>query len=222
MLPTKSDPEVFVDGYIFASFDMESLFTNVAPQRTINIILDCVYNNNFIATQLKKRTLNNLIKDTCSKTVFSENDKLYQQIDGVIMGSSLGPLLANIIMTEMEKTIIKKFVDDRILLFYERYVDDTLVVIKREHLKLVHDALNNFDKNLNFTVDTFDDVVPHFLDIEIHHPDGLSIYCKDTNTRQYTHYNSYSPWCYKTSWISTLVHRAVNICDKSKLQAQLT
>ena len=57
MLPTKSDPEVFVDGYIFASFDMESLFTNVAPQRTINIILDCVYNNNFIATQLKKRTL---------------------------------------------------------------------------------------------------------------------------------------------------------------------
>ena len=99
------------------------------------------------------------------------------------MGSSLDLLLANIIMTEMEKTIIKKFVDDRILLFYERYVDDTLVVIKREHLKLVHDALNNFDKNLNFTVDTFDDVVPHFLDIEIH-PDSLSIYCKDTNTGQ--------------------------------------
>ena len=222
MLPTKSDPEVFVDGYIFASFDMESLFTNVAPQRTINIILDCVYNNNFIATQLKKRTLNNLIKDTCSKTVFSENDKLYQQIDGVITGSSLGPLLANIIMTEMEKTIKKKFIDDRILLFYGRYVDDKLVVIKREHLELVHSTLNNFDKNLNFTVDTFDDVVPHFLDIEIHHPDGLSIYCKDTNTGQYTHYNSFSPWCYKTSWISTLVHRAVNICDKSKLQAQLT
>ena len=108
------------------------------------------------------------------------------------MGRSLGPFLTNIIMIEMEKTIIKKFADDRILLFYGRYVDHTLVVIKREHLKLVHDASNNFDKNLNFTVDTFDDVVPHFLDIEIH-PDGLSIYCKDTNTGQYTHYNSYSP-----------------------------
>ena len=91
------------------------------------------------------------------------------------------------------------------VLFYGHYVDDTLVVIKQEHLKLVHDALNNFDKNLNFTVDTFDDVVPHFLDIEIH-PDGLSIYCKNTNTGQYTQYNSYSPWCYKTSWISSLVH----------------
>ena len=43
------------------------------------------------------------------------------------------------------------------------------------------------------------------------------------NTRQYTHYNSYSPWRYKTSWISSLVHQAVNICDKkNKLQTQLT
>ena len=136
------------------------------------------------------------------------------------MGSSLGPLLANIVMTNIEKTIIKKFIDDKILLFYGRYVDDTLVVIRREHLRLVQDVLNNFDKNLNFTVDTFDNVVPHFLDIEIH-PDGLSIYCKDTNTGQCSHYNSYSPWRYKTSWISSLVQRAFNICDKNKLQAEL-
>ena len=138
------------------------------------------------------------------------------------MGSSLGPLFANIIMTEMEKTIIRKFIDDKILLFYGRYADDTLVVIKRiKHLKLVHDALNNFNKKLNFSVDTFDSIVPHFLDIEIH-PDGLSIYCKDTNTGQYNHYNSYSPLRYKISWISSLVHRAVNICDKNKLYVELT
>ena len=82
------------------------------------------------------------------------------------MGSSLGPLLANIVMTNIEKTIIKKFIDDKILLFYGRYVDDTLVLIKWEHLKLVHDALNNFDKDLNFTLDTFVNVAPHFLHTE--------------------------------------------------------
>ena len=42
----------------------------------------------------------------CCRTVFSANNELYQQIDGVSMGSSLGPLLTNIIMTEMEKAII--------------------------------------------------------------------------------------------------------------------
>ena len=52
-----------------------------------------------------------LKRDTCSKTVFSANNKLYQQIDGVCMGSSLCLLLTNISMTEMEKTIIKKFID---------------------------------------------------------------------------------------------------------------
>ena len=36
------------------------------------------------------------------------------------------------------------------------------------------------------------------------------------------HYNSYSPWRYETSWISSRVQRAVNICDKNKLEAQLT
>ena len=119
-----------------------------------------------ISTQLKKGTLKKSMKETCSKTAFSANKKLYQQIDGVSMGSSLGPLLANIIMTELERTIIKKFIDDRILLFYGRYVDDTLVVIKKEHLQLVHNALNSFGKNLKFTVDLFDNVVPILLTLK--------------------------------------------------------
>ena len=43
-------PEVFDDRYIFASFDVESLFMNVPLQPAINIILDHVYNNKLIAT----------------------------------------------------------------------------------------------------------------------------------------------------------------------------
>ena len=99
-------------------------------------------------------------------------------------------------------------------------MDDTLVVIKKEHLQLVHNTLNSFDKNLKFTVVLFDNVVSHFLDIEIH-PDGLSIDCKDTNTGQYTHFDSYSPWRDKTSWISSLVHRVVKRCSDNKLRREL-
>ena len=54
------------------------------------------------------------MNDICGKTVFSANHKLYQYIDGVSMGSFLGPLLVNIIMTEMEKTIIKNVFEDKI------------------------------------------------------------------------------------------------------------
>ena len=80
-----------------------------------------------------------------SKTVFTANKKLYQHIDGVSMGScSLGLLLANIKMTELEWKVMKQFIDDKILIFYDRYADDTLVVIKPEDLNRVHNALTNF------------------------------------------------------------------------------
>ena len=50
---------------------------------------------------LKKSTLKKLLLDTCTKTAFSFNNQLYEQVDGVSMGGSLGPLLANIIMVEL-------------------------------------------------------------------------------------------------------------------------
>ena len=86
-------PELFEQGYRYYSLDVVSLFT-------IKIILKRVYEEKLLATKLRKSTLKKLIKDTCMKTAFSYNNKLYKQIDGVSMGSSLGPVLANIIMTE--------------------------------------------------------------------------------------------------------------------------
>ena len=103
---TKSiPPDVFDDGYTFASFHVESLFTNVFIITNLELL------------NLKSESYKKLIKGTSSKTVFSANNNLYQQIDGVSIGSSHGILLANKIMTEMEKTIIKKFTDDNILFF---------------------------------------------------------------------------------------------------------
>ena len=37
-------PQLFDNGYIFASFDGTSLFTKVLLNRAVNIILDCVFN----------------------------------------------------------------------------------------------------------------------------------------------------------------------------------
>ena len=53
------------------------------------------------------------------------------------MGSSLGPVLANIILTELENIIVKKLVDEDIIKFYIRYVDDTLLLMKREDIDRV-------------------------------------------------------------------------------------
>ena len=90
---------IFENGYQYVSFDVEPLLTNVPIKLTVYIILRRIYQYRVISTNLKKRTLKKLILGTCTKNVFSFNTKFYQQKDGVSMGSSLGPVLANIIMT---------------------------------------------------------------------------------------------------------------------------
>ena len=79
-----------------------------------------------------------LLTDACTKTSFIFNNKIYEQKDGVSMGPPLGPVLPNVIMTELEEKVIKKFVDDGTVKFYGRHVDDTLSVIKPKDTGRIH------------------------------------------------------------------------------------
>ena len=111
-------PELFNEGYKFISFDVTSLFTNGPLKRTFNIILKRIYFDKINPTTLRKRTMKKFILDACTKTVFSFNSKFYKQIDGVSMSSPLGPILANIIMTELGNTIVKELVDKSLVKLY--------------------------------------------------------------------------------------------------------
>ena len=50
-------PDLFDEDYQLVSFDAKTLFTNVPVKKTINIILDMVYNKKLVNTNLKKRTM---------------------------------------------------------------------------------------------------------------------------------------------------------------------
>ena len=208
------------EDYILVSLDVVSLFTNVPLNRTVKVILDRVYKEKLIDTTLSKRVLKKLIIDTCRKTAFMFDNKIYEQIDGVSMGASLGPVLSNIIMTECEKKIVNKFINQNIIRFYIRYVDDTLLLVKKDQLDKVLKAFNKFDRGLKFTVDTFDNCLPHFLDLEIC-PNGISIFRKNTHTGQYVNYTSVTPWKWKVAWIRSLTQRAVKICNSSNLSKEI-
>ena len=142
---------LFDEGFRFVSFDIESLFTNVPLKRTLNLVLKRVFTDELIDTTLSKRTLKKLLLDACTKTVFSFDNTLYEQIDGVSMGSCLAPVSANIILTEFEKVVVDDLVSLGILIFYRRYVDDTLVSMKVSDIPFVLNKFNSFDKNLKFT-----------------------------------------------------------------------
>jgi len=68
-------------------------------------------------------------------------------------------------MTELEKEVVSKSVSDNTIKFCIRYVDDTLVLVKRSDVDKVMSQFNYFHKNLNFTIDSFQKI--HFLDLLI-------------------------------------------------------
>jgi hypothetical protein len=211
---------LFEEGYRLVSFDVKSLFTNVPLNKTIQIIMNRVYKEKAITTLLKQRTLKKLINDTCSKTAFLCDNVIYEQIDGVSMGAALGPVLANIIMTELERVVVDKLIGSGKIKFYARYVDDTLLLVKPEDIDNILNQFNAYHNNLEFTVDKFEDCVPHFLDLEIH-PDGISIYRKETHTAQFVHFESFTKWNHKVAWIRSLCSRAKKLCTPNKLTAEL-
>jgi len=214
--------ELYETGYRFVSFDVQSLFTNVPLSKTIDVIMRRIYKENLVPTGLKRHTLKKLIKDTCTKTPFSANGCLYQQIDGVSMGSSLGPVLANIILTELELSIVDKLSKDGVIKFYVRYVDDTLVLCKEQDFQYIQDRLNSFHKSLVFTREEFaDNDSIHFLDISLANS-STGIYRKPTNTGQYSHFSSFEPWNRRVAWVRSLVSRAFKICStQSAFSAEL-
>ena len=116
---------------------------------------------------MSKLSLKKSVLETCQKMALSFNNKLYEQRDGVSMGGLLGPVLANIIMTECENVIVDKFMKEKVIMFYTRYVDDTLLITKKKDIIYVLNQFINFDTNLRFTIETFQNSVPHFLDFVI-------------------------------------------------------
>ena len=86
----------------------------------------------------------------CTKNVhFCFGGDIYQQNDGVAMGSPLGPVLAGIFMVELETRIIPTVTDN--ISQWRRYVDDTFLFIKKGYVEHVLARLNSFHKNIQFT-----------------------------------------------------------------------
>ena len=115
------------EGFQMLSFDVNSLFLNVPLETTIDIILRRIYTNHELTTSLTKKEMKELLL-LCTKNLnFTFSGQIFIQVDGVAMGSPLAPLLADIFMIELERSLIPNL---RKIKFWRRCVDDTICFIK--------------------------------------------------------------------------------------------
>ena len=126
----KTMQNLVIDLNVFmCSFDVSSLFTNVPLDETIKICSEALYDQSDSQPLIPKDVFVELMKSATSSVEFSFNNTMYKQTDGVAMGSSLGPALANIFVRYYEE---KLFSQTQKPLTYFRYVDDTLAIFDYE------------------------------------------------------------------------------------------
>ena len=135
------------------------------------------------------------------------------------MGSPLGPVLADIFMTELEKTLLPGIYIHYIK-FWRRYVDDTISYVKIGSIKHVLCLLNSFYENIQFTFESEGKGTLPFLDV-LSCRNGreltTTVYRKKTNNDIYLNWNAFAPVSWKRGTLRTLVQRAYLVCLKEDL-----
>ena len=90
------------------SLDVDSLFTNIPLDETIDICINQLFENTDTVEGFNKSELKQLLCLATKESYFIFNGLLYKQVDGVAKGSPLGPSLANLFLSYFEKKLVKQ------------------------------------------------------------------------------------------------------------------
>ena len=204
----------FTNNSVLVSFDVESLFTNVPLDETIQIAANLVYDKVDNLPPFPKHTFVKLLQ-LATSNLFLFNDKLYRQKDGLAMGSPLAPTLSNLFMGVLENRYLKNRKSNCVK-FYKRFVDDCLLLFEDNNdVELFFNYANTWHPNMKFTKEIGYKKIP-FLDIDIDISNNIlitDVYRKPTYTSLILNFKALCPIHWKTGLFHTLIHRADHICS---------
>ena len=205
------------------SLDVSSLFTNIPLKETIEFLCEFM-EHNAIDVGLPLHDLKVLLYRCTQNVQFKFNNDLYSQIDGVAMGSPLGPLLADVFMAKVENDQLKTTINKCCV--YKRYVDDIWCLVDRSQDPMtILSMFNAAHANIKFTIETESNGQLAFLDVCLkRRPDGTvrrTMFRKATWTDQYIHFKSFVPLKHKANLIACLTDRARKICSEDALNDEL-
>ena len=206
----------FSKGDHMVSFDVSSLFTNVPLQETIDLISDCVYSQDSKKVPpFEKKWFRKMLKFATSG-LFLYKDGLFRQVDGVAMGSPLGPSFANFFLGHLER--YKFFHNSDINpKLYVRYVDDIFAVFSENvSVDPFFNHINQQHPQIKFTVENSENNILAFLDTQIKLEDDhfeSIVYRKQTYTGVLLNIEAVCPMNWKKGLILGAINRASIICS---------
>ena len=200
------------------SYDVKPLFTSVPIQPVINIIHNKLTNDKDLQqrTSMAIHHIISLLEFCLKSTYFVFQEKYYKQVEGAAMGSPLSPIVANIFMDEFEAKALSTAPHTPSL--WKRFVDGTFVVIKSVHKEEFFTHINFIEGGIQFTAENTRSVGSYALlrPLVIPQADGSLLtteYRTSSHTNQYLQWDGHHAISAKYSVISTLFHRAKDVCS---------
>ena len=149
---------------------------------------------------------------------FQWNQSFYEQVEGVVMGSPLSPVVANFFMQKFEEEAIKSSTHQPSV--WLRYV---IWNHGDKELSNFLGHLNSLHPSIQFTMEIDANSSLPFLDVLVtrkeNHKLGHTVYRKPTHTDRYKNSNHHPRQ--KTCIIKTLTEWALCICKPEKLTEEL-
>ena len=205
----------YSDSTYMASFDVKSLFTNIPLDETIQICTDATFGQLNKFMNFTKKQFKSLLELAVKECIFLFDNCYYKQIDGVAMGSPLGPTLANAFLCHHEVSWLNDCPQEFKPLLYRRYVDDCFILFKQaDHANEFLNYLNLKHANIEFTLETESNCRLPFLDVLVHkHASGFStsVFRKSTFTGLGLNFLSFVPKIFKLNSIKTLLFRCFSL-----------
>ena len=100
-------------------------------------------------TNIPKKSFLNAVEFIVNSTFFKFNNKFYNNFFGTPMGSSISPIIDDIIMVDLETEILSFF--DFVIPWYFRYVDDTILCVPQDKEDTDLCKFNSYNPRLQFT-----------------------------------------------------------------------
>ena len=95
--------QYFVSKLIMASFQIESLFTNIPLQETIGLCIENLFKDKTHVDNFSKDSFRELLTTTMPESLILFYQEFYKQYHGVAIGSPLGPEFPNVFLRYYEK-----------------------------------------------------------------------------------------------------------------------
>ena len=175
-------------GECLTSYDVTSLFTSVPIDPALNIIKDLLEKDEKLndRTVLSVQTIMELLGFCLHNTYFSFQNKVYEQVEAVPMGSLVSLIVANLYMEHFERKTLRSAINPQV---WYRFVDDTWVIQQQAHKQAFLNHINSIDPAIKITVEGtqgngtilyLDTLVTPLADNSL----SITVYHKSTHTDQ--------------------------------------